>query len=125
MVARGFEHFYCTLHIIFQIENSTLIIQFNSKTLFKDGDSVSLKLIFPGAIQTCKQIQQLFIHIYKTTQVHQTITGKHTLHFHTKHIHKHSYLTYTMYIQFMTHYCQSKVKDTTFLDSSVVGQSVG
>jgi len=27
-------------------------IQFNSKTLFKDGDPVSLKLIFPGATQT-------------------------------------------------------------------------
>jgi len=39
--------------------------QFNSKTLFKDGDTVSLQLIFPGAIQTFKQIQQLFIHIYK------------------------------------------------------------
>ena len=62
------------------------LIQFNSKTLFKDGDPVSLQLIFPGAIQ----IQQLFIHIYKTTQVHRTITGKHNLHFHTKHIHKHS-----------------------------------
>ena len=37
---------------------------FNSKTLFKDGDPVSSQLIFPGAIQTCKQIQQLFIHIY-------------------------------------------------------------
>jgi len=59
-------------------------IQFNSKTLFKDGDPVNLQLIFPGAIQTCKQIQQLFIHIYKTTQVHLTITGKHNLHFHTK-----------------------------------------
>jgi len=73
---------------------------FNSITLFKDGDTVSLKLIFPGATQTCKQIQQLFIHIYKTKQVHQKITGKHNLNFHTKH--KHSYLTYTMYIQFMT-----------------------
>ena len=31
------------------IENS---IQFNSKTLFKDGDPVSSQLIFPGAIQT-------------------------------------------------------------------------
>ena len=72
---------------------------FNSKTLFKD--KVSLKLIFPGAIHTCKHILQLFIHIYKTKQVHQNITGKHNLHFHTKH--KHSYLTYTMYIQFMTH----------------------
>ena len=77
-------------------------IQFNSKTLFKDGDPVSLQLIFPGAITTCKQIQQLFIHIYKTTQVHQTITGKHNLHFHTKHVNKHSHLTYTMYIQFVT-----------------------
>ena len=70
------------------------LIQFNSKTLFKDGDPVSLKFIFPGAIQTCKQIQQLFIHLYKTTQGHRTITGKRNLHFHTKHTHKHSYLTY-------------------------------
>jgi len=53
-------------------------IQFNSKPLFKDGDPVSLKLIFPGVIQTCKQIQQLFIYIYKTTQAHQTITGINT-----------------------------------------------
>jgi len=43
-----------------------------------------------------------YSYIYtKTKQVYQTITGKHNLHFHTKH--KHSYLTYTMYIQFMTH----------------------
>jgi len=67
------------------------MIQFNSKTLFKDGEPVSLQLIFPGAIQ----IQQLFIHIYKTTQVHQTNTA---YTFIQKHIHKHSYLTYTMYI---------------------------
>ena len=59
-------------------------IQFNSKTLFKDGDPVSLQLIFPGAIQTCKQIQQLFIHVYKTTQVHRTNTGTHSVHFLTK-----------------------------------------
>ena len=57
-------------------------IQFKN-FIFKDGDPVSSQLIFPGAIQTRKQIQQLFIHIYKTTQVHQTITGKHNLHFHT------------------------------------------
>ena len=37
-----------------------------------------------GAIQTCKQLQQLFIHIYKITQVHRTNTGKHNLHVHTK-----------------------------------------
>jgi len=67
-------------------------IQFHSKSLSKDGgDPVSLKLIFPGVIQTWKQIQQLYIHIYKTKQVHQKITGKHNLHVHTKH--KHSYLT--------------------------------
>jgi len=46
------------------------------------------QLIFPGAVQTCEQIQ-VFIHIYKTTQVHRTNTAKHNLHFHTKHIHKH------------------------------------
>jgi len=78
-------------------------IQFNSKTLFKYGDLVSLQLIFPGAIQTCEHIQHLFIHIYKTTQVHRTITGNHNLHSHTKHIHKHAYITYTMYIHIMTH----------------------
>ena len=39
-------------------------IQFNSKTLLKDGDPVSSQLIFPGAIQTCDQtIQQVFIHV--------------------------------------------------------------
>ena len=66
---------------LFHIFNS---IQFNSNTLFKDGDPVSLQLIFPEAIQTCKQIQQLFIHIYKTTQVHRTNTGKNNFHFHRK-----------------------------------------
>ena len=139
-------------------------IQFNSKTSFKDGYPVSLKLIFPRAIQTCKQIQQLFIHIYKThtgssekhrqTQLtlsykththkrsyltytmyietciltvsfmnkkeqyilfrhikkktHRTNIGTHNLHFHTKHVNKHSYLTYTMYIQACTFIDNSK-----------------
>ena len=76
-------------------------IQFNSKTLFKDGDPVSLQLIFPVAIQTCKQIQQLFIHISKTTQfkfIRQTRANT-TYTFIQKDIHKHSNLTYTMYIQ--------------------------
>jgi len=91
------EHFTCISTKT--VQSYTVLIQLNSETLFKDGDPVSLKLIFPGVIQTCKQIQQVFIDIYKTTQVHQTITGKHNLHFHTKHIHKDSYLTYTMYIQ--------------------------
>ena len=31
----------------------SMLIQFNSKTLVKDGDPVSLQLILPGAIQTC------------------------------------------------------------------------
>ena len=53
-------------------------LQFNSipKTLFKDGD------MGPGAIQTCEQ--------YNTNTTYTFIQ---------KHIHKHSYLTYTMYIQ--------------------------
>jgi len=56
-------------------------IQFNSKTLFKDGDPVSPQLIFPGAIKQ----YNIFSYIYtKTTQVHQTITGKHNSHVHTK-----------------------------------------
>jgi len=58
--------------------------QIKSKTLFKDGDPVSLQLIFPGYIPTCEQYKQFFRQIYKTTQVHQTITGKHILQFHTK-----------------------------------------
>ena len=58
-------------------------IHFNSNTLFKDGDPVSLKPIFPGAIQTCEQYNICFRQIYKTTQVHRTNTGTHNLHFHT------------------------------------------
>jgi len=40
-----------------------IIIQFNSKTLFKDGDPVSLQLIVPGAIQTYQQYNN-FSYIY-------------------------------------------------------------
>jgi len=32
-------------------------IQFNSKTLFKDGDPVSLKLLFPGQLFMCTCIR--------------------------------------------------------------------
>mgnify|MGYP000700572899 CR=1 FL=1 len=56
-----------TMLHLFLLKN--LVIQFNSKTLFKDGDPVSLQLIFPRT---------------KITQVHRTNTGKHILHFHTK-----------------------------------------
>ena len=38
-------------------------IQFNSRTLLKDGDPVSSQLIFPGAIQTCEQYN-IFSYIY-------------------------------------------------------------
>jgi len=63
-------------------------IQFNSKTLFKDGDPVSSQVIFPGAIQTCDQTKQHFT----------------TYTFIQKHIHKHLYNVYTnMYI----HHTQS------------------
>ena len=55
-------------------------IQFNSKTLFKDGDPVSLQLIFPGDIQTCKQYN-MCSYIYTKqhrfigqTQAHTTYT---------------------------------------------------
>ena len=46
------------LKVVFSGENTIsrrVSIQFNSKTLFKDGDPVSLQLIFPGAIQTSEQ----------------------------------------------------------------------
>ena len=45
-------------------------IQFNSKTLFKYGDPVSLQFIFPGAIQTCDQYNN-FSYIY--TKQHRFI----------------------------------------------------
>ena len=44
-------------------------IQFNSKTLFKDGDPVSLQLIFPVAIQTCEQ--------YNNCSYNTGVSGKH------------------------------------------------
>ena len=70
-------------------------IQFNSKTLFKDGDPISFKTYLPWGHPNMKT-NTTIIHTYiKTKQVHQKITGKHNLHFHTKH--KHSYLTYTIY----------------------------
>ena len=53
-------------------------IQFNSKALFKDGDPVSLQLIFPGAIQTCEQYNN-FSYIY--TKQHRFI-GQNTVRMH-------------------------------------------
>jgi len=74
-------------------------IQFNSKTLFKDGDPVSSQLIFPGAIQTCEQYNK-FSYIY--TKQHKFIgqTQENTAYsFIQKHIHKHLFNVYTnMYI---------------------------
>ena len=52
------------LKVVFSGENTIgwrVSIQFNSKTLFKDGDPVSLQLIFPGAIQTYTTIVQTYI----------------------------------------------------------------
>ena len=74
-------------------------IQFNSKTLFKDGDPISLQLIFPGAIQTFEQYNNCS---YIYTKQHRFIgqsQANTTYTFIQKHIHKHSFLTYTMYIQ--------------------------
>jgi len=75
-------------------------VQFNSKTLFKDGDPVSSQLIFPGAIQTCEQYNN-FSYIY--TKQHRFIgqsQANTTYTFIQKHINKH--LTYTMYKQTCT-----------------------
>jgi len=82
--------------------DSVLIGSFNSKTLFKDGDPVSLKLIFPGAIQTCEQYN---IFTDKYTKQHKFIRqtqANSTYTFIQKHIHKHSNLTDTMHIQACT-----------------------
>jgi len=84
------------------ITQLTHSIQFNSKTLFKDGDTVNLQRIFLGAIQTCAQYSNVsYIYtkqhrLIRQTQAHTTYT------FIQKHIYKHSYLTYTMYIQTCT-----------------------
>ena len=70
-----------------QVEQTTMYtssIQFNSKTLFKDGYPVSSQIIFPGTIQTREYYNNCTYIYTKTTQVHQTNTGKHNLHFHTK-----------------------------------------
>jgi len=47
-------------------------IQFNSKTLFKDGDPVSLKLLLPGQLCMCtcirahnSRFRQVQLHDYK------------------------------------------------------------
>ena len=73
-------------------------IQFNSKTLLKDGDPVSLKLIFPGAIQTCEQYNN-FSYIYTKQHRFNGQTQAHTTYTFIQNI---SYLTYTMYIQTCT-----------------------
>ena len=50
---------------MFFIPKSSLhTIQFNSKTLFKDGTPVSLKPIFPGAIKTYMKTNTTIIHTY-------------------------------------------------------------
>ena len=74
------EHFTCISTKT--VQSYTVLIQLNSETLFKDGDPVSLKLIFPGAIQTT----------YNPRQTQLTLSYK---------TYPHSYLTYTMYIQFI------------------------
>ena len=85
---------------LFHIFNS---IQFNSNTLFKDGDPVSLQLIFPGAWSKHVNKYNNYSNIY--TKQHRFIghiQANTTYTFIQKHIHKHSYLTYTMYIQTCT-----------------------
>jgi len=71
------------------------------KTLFKDGDPVSLQLIFPWAIQTCEQYNVSNIYTKQHRFIGQTQANT-TYTFIQKHNHKHLYLTYTMYIQTCT-----------------------
>ena len=46
---------FVTTYVVLELRYMLLLLFFNSKTLFKDGDPIRLQLIFPGAIQTCKQ----------------------------------------------------------------------
>ena len=74
-------------------------IQFNSKTLFKDNDPLSLQLIFPVAIQTCEQYNK-FSYIYTKQPKFIGQTQENTAYsFIQKHITKHLFNVYTnMYI---------------------------
>ena len=55
----------CVDYLFFNTNDS---IQFNSKTLYKDGDPVSSQLIFPRAIQTCEQYNNCsYIYIFITS----------------------------------------------------------
>ena len=80
--SRDFENFCALADLSKHLVTS---IQFNSKTLFKDGDPVNLHL---SSLGPSKHVNNTTIfHTYiqnKLTQVHQTNTGKHNLHFHTK-----------------------------------------
>jgi len=55
------------LHVLYHLECSYLSIQFNSNKLFKNGDPVSLKLIFPGAIQICEHYNTFYAYIQNNT----------------------------------------------------------
>jgi len=48
------------------------LIQFNSETLFTDGDPVTLLLIFPWGHPNIRTIQHFHRHKYNTTPIHQT-----------------------------------------------------
>ena len=72
---------------------NSIQIQFNSKTLFKDGDPVSLQLIFPGDWSKHVNKYNNYSYIY-TKQLHRFIVqtqANTTYTFIQKHIHKHSY----------------------------------
>jgi len=76
------------------------VIQFNSKSLFKDGDSVSLQLNLPWDHPNILTIRH-FTYIY--TKQHRSIGQRQTTYtFIQKHTLTHSYLTYKMYIQTCT-----------------------
>jgi len=74
------------LHVLYHLECLYLSIQFNSNKLFKNGDPVRLKLIFPGAIQICEQYNTFYLCIY--TKQHRFIrqTQANTTHISYKNI---------------------------------------
>ena len=93
----------CVLHSQIYCQN---VIQFNSiqKLYFKDGDPVSSQL-FPRPGPSKHVIKQYNNVSYIYTKQHRFIgqtQANTTYTFLQKHIHKHLYLTYTMYIQTCT-----------------------
>ena len=77
-------------------------IQFNSKTLFKDGVPVSLLLIFPGAIPTMNMLTNTtFFHTYiqnNTGSSEKQRQTQHTLILNVYNVYTNMYIHHTLTI---------------------------